>query len=489
VQDLLFSPDQSRQAVEEYARYVERFAAVDRAMWDYNPRTSSIHRGYFYRSPAPYHGGAQGYVRRELTSPDFEGMVNWVQEFIGPTGYGGKLLQSHHEDPDIPHTPVISYAGSANFPVDQLRFTTSPFADPQASDSFRALQWRVAEVTDPKAPTYDPTGPIHYEITPTWQSEALTTFNESFELPPGNLKVGHAYRVRARMQDSTGRWSHWSDPIPFIPTSSTTLPQAALRISEIHYHPAPATPDEVLAGFVDADDFEFIEIVNSGREPIDLTGVRFVADTFSGGEEGIAFDFSLSPLTTLDPGQRAVVVEDEEAFRWRYGPEIRVAGEWSGGLNNADETVTLAAFGQTLVRFTYRDDWYRATDGGGPSLEAVDVLNPDTSTLSTADGWRPSPRPHGTPGQSGSIAGDANRDGVFNSADLVLVFQAAEFEDAVAGNSVWEDGDWTGDGDFTTADLVLAFQLGGYLAETRPAAVEKTLAPQAVSAVFALRRS
>ncbi|MDG2384743.1 MAG: peroxidase family protein [Pirellulaceae bacterium] len=53
--------------------------------------------------------------------------------------------------------------------------------------------------------------------------------------------------------------------------------------------------------------------------------------------------------------------------------------------------------------------------------------------------------------------GDANLDGRFNSSDLVRIFQAGEWEDAVHGNSDWSEGDWNGDGDFDSADLVLAF--------------------------------
>ncbi len=61
-----------------------------------------------------------------------------------------------------------------------------------------------------------------------------------------------------------------------------------------------------------------------------------------------------------------------------------------------------------------------------------------------------------------AIAGDANRDGVFDSSDLALVFQAGEYEDAILGNSAWAEGDWNGDGDFDSSDLVFAFQQGTY---------------------------
>ncbi|MCA9198382.1 MAG: VCBS repeat-containing protein, partial [Planctomycetales bacterium] len=60
------------------------------------------------------------------------------------------------------------------------------------------------------------------------------------------------------------------------------------------------------------------------------------------------------------------------------------------------------------------------------------------------------------------IPGDANRDGVFDSADFVQVFQAGQFEDDVRGNSIWETGDWNDDGDFDSADLVYAFTFGAY---------------------------
>ena len=65
----------------------------------------------------------------------------------------------------------------------------------------------------------------------------------------------------------------------------------------------------------------------------------------------------------------------------------------------------------------------------------------------------------------GTSYGDSNLDGIFNSNDLVLIFQAGQYEDDIAGNSTWETGDWNGDGDFTTFDLVTAFRRSKYVAE------------------------
>lgn len=62
----------------------------------------------------------------------------------------------------------------------------------------------------------------------------------------------------------------------------------------------------------------------------------------------------------------------------------------------------------------------------------------------------------------GTTPGDSNLDGIFNSKDLVAIFQSGTFEDNISGNSSWADGDWNCDGDFTTTDLVVAFQFASY---------------------------
>lgn len=68
----------------------------------------------------------------------------------------------------------------------------------------------------------------------------------------------------------------------------------------------------------------------------------------------------------------------------------------------------------------------------------------------------------------GPLVGDANQDGLFNSADLIAIFQAGEYEDAIEDNSTFAEGDWNGDGDFDSADLVLAFQAGMYVTQSKP---------------------
>ena len=52
----------------------------------------------------------------------------------------------------------------------------------------------------------------------------ITPFTDEILIPATAVEAGHAYRVRVRMKDNTGRWGHWSDPVQFIPTLTTATP-------------------------------------------------------------------------------------------------------------------------------------------------------------------------------------------------------------------------------------------------------------------------
>jgi hypothetical protein len=89
----------------------------------------------------------------------------------------------------------------------------------------------------------------------------------------------------------------------------------------------------------------------------------------------------------------------------------------------------------------------------------------------------------------GTLYGDSNLDGRFNSSDLVTVFAEGQYEDDVDGNSGWIAGDWNGDGDFTTSDLVFVFGRGGYeqgrTATPAAGAIDLRTAAAAVDAIWA----
>jgi hypothetical protein len=87
------------------------------------------------------------------------------------------------------------------------------------------------------------------------------------------------------------------------------------------------------------------------------------------------------------------------------------------------------------------------------------------------------------------VAGDANRDGVFDSTDLIVVFSAGEYEDGTPGNSTFDEGDWNNDGDFDSSDLILAFQHGKYVTSTVAGATNQLATPMPKSLVKKQRQS
>ncbi|MCA9212033.1 MAG: lamin tail domain-containing protein, partial [Planctomycetales bacterium] len=243
----------------------------------------------------------------------------------------------------------------------------------------------------------------------------------------------------------------------------------SLRITEINYNPGNPTDQESAAGHDDADDFEFIEFRNTGDQTISLAGIELAEVQVNGNPEGVAFDFTNGAITELAPGAFVLVVEDMEAFAMRYGNDLPVAGQWSGGLSNGSETITVRAEGAAIQQFSYNDNWHPSTDGDGNTLEIINEKGA-LEAWGTAEGWRPSAIANGSPGAEGSgrVPGDSNGDGIFDSSDFVLVFQAGEYEDGIAGNSTFEEGDWDGDGDFTSSDFVFVFTVGNYVAEATP---------------------
>jgi hypothetical protein len=471
--DLLYNPEQTGMLIDQIAAQVYQPGQVslvdaDRAMWDYNPINATASRYTDNNKNA-----TRFHFYDRVPSKDFAGMIQLMKNYVESRTSDFIVRRILTNEANIPATPVVSYTGPANFPLGSLTFASSALASPIGAE-FAGMKWRIAEVTDPTAPGFDPYDPVaerHYEINATWESDVLTTFDPAVTIPGHLLQPGKTYRVRVRMQDNDNHWSHWSAPVQFVATAAVDTDLAAsLRISEVNYNPYDVTAAEQAAGFTDNNDFEFIELVNIGNRTIDLTAATLDQLQIDGQEQGVEFRFADGAITQLAPGGRLVVVEDLDAFQQRYGSNVPVAGQWQGRLSNGSETITLSALGTIIQQFTYDDAWYEGTDGGGATLEIVNAANLDLNSWNQPAAWRASAVRGGTPGRASvtDIPGDADRNGVFNSSDLVAVLAAGEYEDGITGNSTWEEGDWNGDGDFTTADIVLAFEFGAYSAQARP---------------------
>jgi hypothetical protein len=224
----------------------------------------------------------------------------------------------------------------------------------------------------------------------------------------GPLFFSAPTRLMARARRGN-EWSALNEAL-FLPG---TVPANAtnLVISQFCYRPPePLLPAESAVS-TDRDDFEFIELLNTGIAPIDLAGV-----TLTGG---VTFTFRQGQV--LDPGQRTVLVRSEPAFRTRYGTSVPVAGEVQGRLANNTDSLALAdAAGRPILAFTYSDrSPWPASPNGGFALVLIQPLNhPDPNNPAS---WRASVSLGGTPGSSdatrfqGNPTADTNQNG---QADL-----------------------------------------------------------------------
>jgi hypothetical protein len=195
----------------------------------------------------------------------------------------------------------------------------------------------------------------------------------------GPITISGNSRVVARARGASGFFNTWSGPAAV--TLYTHIPP--LRITEIMYHPLPAPP-----GSTNTDeDFEYVEVKNTG-------GTVLNVNRFSLGG-GIQFQF---PNVDLQPGELAVVVKNIAAFQSRYGTTNRILGVYTGSLNNAgDQIVLLGGAGESILDFSYDDEWYPLTDGLGFALTIVNE-NAARESWGLASSWRVGSAINGSPG-------------------------------------------------------------------------------------------
>ena len=139
----------------------------------------------------------------------------------------------------------------------------------------------------------------------------------------------------------------------------------------------------------------FMPGMTLGDSRVELAGRSGSLDTQLDVENVVASFQAFSP-NLLQVGEYVLVVKNRAAFELRYGTGHRIAGEYSGQLNNAGDHLTLAgAVGEPIMDFNYRDGWHPLTDGLGFSLVLTNIATPDN-----ASGWRVSGALGGSPGQA-----------------------------------------------------------------------------------------
>lgn len=159
-----------------------------------------------------------------------------------------------------------------------------------------------------------------------------------------------------------------------------------LRITEIMYHAAGG------------NNFEFIELTNTGTVALDLSGVIFF--------DGI--DFTFPGGSSLAPGAEVLLVKHRATFEGRYGFGLNIAGEYTGNLDNSGEQLALrlpAPWDANVLCFSYGSAWQN-TNGSGYSLELINNATSiedfgereswaaATQLYGTPDSWVPGSDPH-----------------------------------------------------------------------------------------------
>jgi hypothetical protein len=162
-----------------------------------------------------------------------------------------------------------------------------------------------------------------------------------------------------------------------------------LAVTEIMFNPPSAPPGINYTN----EDYEYIELKNNGSTTLNLPGFSFT--------NGIDFQFTSG---TLNPGERILVVKNRTVFESRYGTGLRIAGEYTGSLDNSGERIALVGpLQEPIADFAYNNSWYPITDGLGFSLVLRDENSPFDS-YGLASTWRAGSRVRGTPAAPEPVA-------------------------------------------------------------------------------------
>ncbi|MDD3276033.1 MAG: CotH kinase family protein [Kiritimatiellales bacterium] len=213
----------------------------------------------------------------------------------------------------------------------------------------------------------------------------------------GTLVVAPDSVVKARAWNGAD-WVYKTAPpfdAPWSGISQTVFPRkrSQLQLTEVHYN--PAAPAE--GSLYSANDFEFIELQNTGTSSIDLRGYEL--------DGGIEFSFAGSAVESLPAGAFVVVVEDLAAFSSLYNTNgMYIAGEYSGKLADSGDNIRLEFYKLQVFDIAYSDarGWPDAADGGGSSLiplnDRIDEQGCDS--LDYPGNWRASTYIGGSPGMA-----------------------------------------------------------------------------------------
>jgi hypothetical protein len=185
----------------------------------------------------------------------------------------------------------------------------------------------------------------------------------------GAIPITANTTVIARVKNGSA-WSEKTIATFYPPQDLQTL-----QVTEIYYNPPGA-------GLIDGDEFEFLELQNTGLAALDLGGLSF---------SGI--DFTFPAGTTLPAGDYFLLARNPAQLAARF-PGVTPNGTYTGKLDNNGETLALlqpTSASQTPITvwtFAYSDrgPWPTQADNGGMSLQRPNPAAPgyDAATFTAA---------------------------------------------------------------------------------------------------------
>ena len=211
---------------------------------------------------------------------------------------------------------------------------------------------------------------------------------DTHERPP-TMNIARGRHQSGRQSCVRGRF----EPLEARRVLDSTL---TLAITEIMYNPVdPSAAELAINDMFDNDDFEFIELQNTGDMMIGLNGVTLTTPSFT-------FEFAGSNVTSLAAGDYVLLVRNQQGFEARYGTGMNgsIAGTYSDNLGNGGDTIAVTdGVAEIIHDFDYDDGggWPGRADGNGSSLEVKDV----GGDYNDPDNWRNSGEFNGTPGAAG----------------------------------------------------------------------------------------
>ncbi|MCI0747635.1 MAG: lamin tail domain-containing protein [Verrucomicrobia subdivision 3 bacterium] len=283
-----------------------------------------------------------------------------------------------------------------------------------------------------------PTGMVYYTLDGSDPRAPGGIVSGTARVYTAPIVIDKTTHVIARAFDGTV----WS-PLPATGTFNIARYASALRITELMYHPAT----QAVAG--DEDNYEFVELKNTGGISLDLSGFYF---------EGI--NYSFPPGTIVAPNAFYVLARSRVAISNRY-PGITVHGIYSGKLDDGGEKIRLRnSDGNTVISVEYDDDppWPLAPDGLGYSL----VLEEAFGDPDAPETWRASSEVHGSPGADDP----APAYGLGVVINEVLTHSDPPFEDAIelhnTGTNAVDISGWYLSDDFARTNAAGNYSLKKY---------------------------